>query len=89
MEEGFRRTIEKQKRQIASLQRENSKLKRELGVLEVNGYIEEPSLPAIVYDFVSPPRCEKHGATLAFDKGYYRCEACKTSMRLVVPLRSE
>ena len=83
--EGVKRTRTKVANERDNLRKHVTQLQKNLGILEEEGYIEGASLPAIVYDYVSNPRCEVHGATVAYDKGYYRCEACKTSVRLMVP----
>jgi hypothetical protein len=82
---GLRKTIDKVSKDKARLQKEVSKLKKELGILEDEGFVEQPSLPPIIYNYVDPPYCEEHGALLRFEHNIWRCEACKTSIQLQPP----
>jgi len=80
--DGYLKTIERMKEHISRLHKENGKLKKELGILEEEGFIEEPSLPLIKFGPTGKPYCEKHGAMLAYDHKIYRCEACKTAVQV-------
>jgi len=81
---GYLKTIEKMKAQISELRKENSKLQRNLGILEIEGFIEGPSLPLIKVGagYKARPVCEKHGAMIRYDNDIWRCEECKTSVDL-------
>ena len=80
--EGLKRTIKKIKGEKSDLEKEVHKLKRDLGILEEEGFLEKPSLPLIKFDVNSIPYCEKHGALNVYKHRIYRCEACKTAIQL-------
>ena len=80
--EGLQNTIQKLVREKAELQKENDQLKKELGIIEEIGFVEELSLPLIKFGSNGKPYCEKHGAMLAYKHNIYRCEACKTGVQI-------
>jgi len=81
---GYLKTIKKMKTQISELRRENTKLQRNLGILETEGFIESPFLPLIKVGagYKARPVCEKHGAMIRYNNDIWRCEECKTSVDL-------
>ncbi|MBA7490015.1 hypothetical protein ES702_00549 [subsurface metagenome] len=87
--EGQKNTIKRLREEKAKLQKENHRLKRELGILEEDGFIEQPSLPPIKIGagLHARPVCEKHGAMLRYQHAIWRCEACKTSVDLSESLK--
>lgn len=46
--EGMRNTVKNKNKLISKLTKERDQLKKDLGILEETGYIEEPSLPPII-----------------------------------------
>ena len=80
--EGLKRTIKKIKTQKSDLEKEVNNLKKDLGILEEEGFLEKPSLPLIKFDVNGIPYCEKHGALNVHKHRIYRCEACKTAVQL-------
>jgi len=87
--EGQKNTIKRLREEKSRLQKENHQLKRELGILEEEGFIEKPSLPLIKIGagLHGRPICEKHGAMLRYKHGIWRCEACKTAVDLSESLK--
>ena len=83
--QGLQNTINTIAKQRDDLRKEVTRLKKELHIFNEEGFVEEPSLPLLIYDFTSSPVCEKHGATIAYEFGIYRCEACKTALQLKLP----
>ena len=73
-EEGYKKTIAKIAGERNELKRENTRLRRDLGILEEEGYIEEASLPPIIIR--ERPVCSKHGAMLRYGNDIWRCESC-------------
>lgn len=82
--EGMRNTVKNKNKLISKLTKERDQLKKDLGILEETGYIEEPSLPPIIIGagLNAAPVCSKHGAMLRYKHDIWRCEACKTSVDL-------
>lgn len=96
VEEQLKRQIEGQKKIIrrlreekSNLQKENHRLKKDLGILEEKGFIEKPSLPPIKVGagYRGRPICEKHGEMLRYEHAIWRCEACKTAVNLSESLK--
>ena len=80
--EGLQKTIEKQARKNSDLMKENTRLRKDLGILDETGFIEDPSLPLIKFGSTGRPFCETHGAMLAYEHNIYRCEACKSAVQV-------
>jgi hypothetical protein len=82
--EGMKNTITKKNELISRLTKERDQLRKELGLLEETGYVEEPSLPPIIIGagYGASPVCSKHGAMIRYKHDIWRCEACKTSVAL-------
>ena len=71
---GFKKTIVKIAGERDALKRENTGLRRDLGILEEEGFIEDASLPPIIIR--ERPVCSKHGAMLRYGNNIWRCESC-------------
>ncbi len=82
--EGQKNTIQRLNKEKATLQKENHRLRQDLGILEEKGFIEQPSLPLIKVGagLRGRPVCEVHGAMLRYEHAIWRCETCKTAVDL-------
>lgn len=88
--EGYMKTIIKLKEQNAELRKRKAKLEQRLGIkIDVEGFVEKPSLPLIMVGagYKARPICEEHGEMLRYKHDIWRCEACKTSVDLSQSLR--
>jgi len=77
--ESLKKQVEKHRGHASKLQSKIMKLEKDLGILEVEGFIEEPSLPPILIGggLNGAPVCSEHGAMLRYDNNIWRCESCK------------
>ena len=87
--QGQEKIIRNLGKEKAELQKENHRLKQDLGILEEEGFLEEPSLPLIRVGagFRGRPVCEVHGVMLRYKHAIWRCEECKTSVDLSESLK--
>ncbi len=77
--EGLKKQTENLRTSNSELQSRVGKLEKDLGILEVEGFLEEPSLPPLLIGggLNGAPECSKHGAMLRYEHNIWRCESCK------------
>jgi len=78
--EGKDRTLQNTKAKLGEVQRELSRVKREVGLQE-DGFKDTPSLNVIRFKDHRPV-CSEHGAMNRYDHEIYRCTACGVAVSL-------
>ena len=78
--EGKDKTLENTREKVKELQREVTRLKKEMGLQE-DGFMDTPSLNVIRF-VEGRPVCSMHGAMNCYDHKIYRCVMCGVAVCL-------